>query len=342
MRPTRDAFPSSPLGTVLLGTYPVSRSGAERESTDPIGAALRNPRVRVLPLRDGSMPVRVAEGSARLAWRGSEELAGEDPARRGEQELAHLGTSSDGAPVVLDFRPEILPEQMEAGDPWPGDRPERADETWEGLREVAPRLDAEEATWATIAVALATWHAEGPHCPSCGSATRIAHGGWARVCQAEDREIFPRTDPAIIAAVVHTDDAGVERLLLGHSARWPEGRFSTFAGFVEAGESLEAAAAREIWEESGVEVDRVEYRGSQPWPFPRSLMLGFRARAVEREVARPDGQEIAQVRWFTREELESEVLAGRLILPGAVSIAHHLIADWYGGPLPEPEGGRSF
>ncbi|MCP3426536.1 NAD(+) diphosphatase [Rothia sp. AR01] len=342
MRPTRHVFPASPLGTVLLGTYPVTRSDAERETDDPVAAALGDARVLVLELRDGTLPVREADGAARLAWRGAEALAGEGAERRGDQELAHLGTHSDGSPVVLDFRPESPPEQMEAGDPWPGDLPGRPDETWEGLREAAPRLDAEESTWATIAVALATWHSESPHCPACGSATRISHGGWARLCLAEDREIFPRTDPAIIAAVTHTDDDGVERLLLGHSTRWPEGRFSTFAGFVEAGESLEAAVAREIWEEAGITVDRVEYRGSQPWPFPRSLMLGFRARATDLDAARPDGREISRVRWFTREELDAEVRAGRLILPGAVSIAHHLIADWYGEPLPEPEEDRTF
>ncbi len=122
------------------------------------------------------------------------------------------------------------------------------------------------------------------------------------------------------------------RILLGRQARWPDRRFSTLAGFVEPGESLEAAVRREVVEEAGVRVGAVEYRGSQPWPFPSSLMLGFRATAISTEIT-VDGIELAQARWWTREELALDLATGELLLPPGVSIARRLIEDWYGAPL---------
>ena len=137
----------------------------------------------------------------------------------------------------------------------------------------APRLDGAEAGLATTAVALDAWHDRHVRCPRCGAATRVEQAGWIRVCVVDGSEHYPRTDPAVIMAVV--DDA--DRILLGHAAQWAPGRWSTLAGFVEAGESLEHAVRREVLEETGVVVGEVAYRGSQPWPFPASLMLGFRA-----------------------------------------------------------------
>lgn len=230
-------------------------------------------------------------------------------------------------------RPGPTPEQL--SEDAPGASAAAAPPRRLGLREAAEMLDPEQTGWFTAGLALYRWHEQARHCPRCGAPTDPARAGWALTCTAEGTELFPRTDPAIIAAVVHTDEHGEERILLGRSARWPADRYSTFAGFVEAGESLEAAVAREVGEEAGVRVVRAEYRGSQPWPFPRSLMLGFRAVVAEPGAARPDGTEIARVRWFTRRELAAQVRAGRVRLPGPVSIAHHLIADWYGGTLPE-------
>ncbi|WP_129338179.1 NAD(+) diphosphatase [Cellulomonas endophytica] len=201
------------------------------------------------------------------------------------------------------------------------------------LREVGHRLSARDAGLATTAVALAAWHARHPRCPRCGGTTSVVESGWARRCDVDGSEHYPRTDPAIIVAVVDERD----RILLGHSATWAPGRYSTLAGFVEAGEPAEAAVRREVMEESGVRVDEVEYRGSQPWPFPASLMLGYRARARGGPVT-PDGVEMTDARWFTRQEVADEVRAGRLVLPGRSSIAHALVAEWYGGPLPERDG----
>jgi NAD+ diphosphatase len=148
------------------------------------------------------------------------------------------------------------------------------------------------------------------------------------VCEVDGSEHYPRTDPAVIMAVVDGDD----RLLLGRQAAWPDGRFSTLAGFVEPGESLEQAVRREVGEEVGVEIGAVDYLGSQPWPFPSSLMLGFVAQAKTVEIDRGDG-EIAEARWFTREGLRDDVRHGRVLLSPPVSIARRLIEHWYGEPI---------
>lgn len=201
------------------------------------------------------------------------------------------------------------------------------------LREIGAELSDEEAAWATTAVALAQWHARSQHCPDCGSATELTTAGWARACRAQNRQIFPRTDPAVI--VLCRDHA--DRALLGRRSDWPQGWMSTLAGFVEAGESSEQAVVREVAEEVGVLIDpnRLRYRGSQPWPFPASLMLGYHAWSVEpTPQPTPDGTEIVETRWYSREEMATLCVAGDLRLPPRVSIARRLIEDWFGGTLP--------
>ena len=200
---------------------------------------------------------------------------------------------------------------------------------WVALREAGANLPARDAGLATMAVALDEWHTRQPRCPRCGAPTVPAQAGWIRVCTVDGSEHYPRTDPAIIVAVVDDDD----RILLGHNAAWPPGRFSTLAGFVEAGESAEHAVAREVAEETAVVVDRVDYRGSQPWPFPASLMLAFRGHAATTEV-HADGAEVTQARWFTRDELAAATAAGEVLLPMRTSVAYALITDWFGAPLP--------
>lgn len=196
------------------------------------------------------------------------------------------------------------------------------------LREIGGLLPEAQADAATTAVALSTWLREQAFCPFCGTRTELRQAGWARHCPLCAREHFPRTDPAIIVAVHDADDA--DRLLLGSNAAWPAGRYSCFAGFAEAGESLEDAVAREVAEEAGVELVDVRYRGSQAWPYPRSLMLGFHAAARVAAQARPDGDEIVEVRWFTREEIGAALQGrGEIALPGPASISRRLIREWY-------------
>lgn len=208
--------------------------------------------------------------------------------------------------------------------------------SWLGLRESALALSGRDAGIFVQAASVANWHAKHTHCPRCGAVTEVVDGGWVRRCPADGSTHYPRTDPAIIVAVV--DDA--DRLLLGSAAAWPEGRFSTLAGFVEPGESLEAAVIREVGEESGIEVHSPRYLGSQPWPFPASLMLGFIATAVNTNQV-PDGVEIMDVRWFTRAELLEAVRSGEITIPTGASVSRALIEHWYGGSLDlAVEGGK--
>ncbi|MDE1924510.1 MAG: NAD(+) diphosphatase [Gammaproteobacteria bacterium] len=192
---------------------------------------------------------------------------------------------------------------------------------FEDLRAVLPRLAAEDAGLLGYARALLAWRARHRYCGACGAPTLPARAGHTRVCSAPAcrLEHFPRIDPAIIVLV--SDGA---RALLGRQPSWPPGRFSTIAGFVEPGEALEDAVAREVQEETGVEVDQITYFGSQPWPFPGSLMLGFTARAVSTTI-RLNDRELEDARWFTR----ADVAAGAVRLPLAQSISYALIEAWF-------------
>jgi NAD+ diphosphatase len=188
-----------------------------------------------------------------------------------------------------------------------------------GLREVGAALTDRDAGLLVTLVALTNWHATHTHCPRCGAPTRITQAGWSRRCDVDDSQHFPRTDPAVIV-LLHD---GADRALLGRQPIWPAGRYSTIAGFVEAGESAEQCVHREVREETGVIVDDVIYRASQPWPFPASLMLGFEARVIGGTVETVD-KELEDVRWFSREELRT----GSGTFPPSASIAHWLITGW--------------
>jgi NAD+ diphosphatase len=211
-----------------------------------------------------------------------------------------------------------------------------ADDRARGIRSAAGRLGADHLALFMHAVALTSWHENHPRCPRCGSPTDVVDAGYVRRCPQDGTEQHPRTDPAVIVAV--TDGAPVEseRVLLGRAASWPPGRFSTLAGFVEPGETVEQTVAREVAEEVGVEVASVSYAGSQPWPFPASLMLAYYAIAADSRHARDvtvDGEEIIEARWFSREEFCAATDSGEVLVPPRLSVARRLIEGWLGSPV---------
>ena len=199
---------------------------------------------------------------------------------------------------------------------------------WAQLREVAVDLDDLDSGLFTQALALRNFHRSHRYSPSSGEPLEAADGGWVLRGRDSGRSVFPRTDTAVIVLVL--DDA--DRALLGANVNWRPRRFSLLAGFVEPGESFEHAAAREVLEEGGARIVDARYYGSQPWPFPASLMVGFTARLHPEQDPRtvePDRTEIAEVRWFTRDELR----ASPELLPGPASIARAMVDDWLDGRL---------
>ena len=193
------------------------------------------------------------------------------------------------------------------------------------LREVGALLGDRDAALFTTALALANWHRAHPFCARCGAPTEPASAGWLRRCTVEGSEHYPRTDVAVIMSVVDPDG----RLLMARGAGWGEGRFSVLAGFLEPGESLAGAVAREVREEVGLDVHGVEYLGDQAWPFPSSLMVGFTARATSAELTLQES-EIAEARWYTRDELLAAVADGSLQVSSRVSIARRIVEHWLG------------
>jgi len=202
---------------------------------------------------------------------------------------------------------------------------------WTSARTLAHRLNDRDAGIVVEALAMANWHDAHAFSPLTGAHAVSAQAGWVRVDQSSGKDLFPRTDAAVIVLVTDSQD----RIVLGSNALWESDRYSLLAGFVEPGESLEAAVVREVWEESGLVVTDPQYVGSQPWPFPASLMVGFRARLDESVAVelRPDGAEIVDLRWFSKDELLGSL--GQIMLPGKTSIARAMIEDWLGKPIPD-------
>lgn len=333
-----------------LSRSAVDRDGASRADPHLIARLWSDPRTRVVLVHRGLVAVtRPAPGEcealdlvstavvAAIPGAMPASAVAADPGAAGTPSaapttvpaaVAYLGRDDDAAYVSYALSESAgdardfagLPDDL--GEPVPH-------ATWASLRQVGAALCARDAGLAATAVALAAWHARHPRCPRCGEPTRAVHAGWARECLADGTLHHPRTDPAIIVAVRDASD----RLLLAHAATWPERRYSLVAGYVEPGESIEAAVRREVAEECGLRVTEVAYEGSQPWPFPASLMLGFRARALAGEPT-PDGEEVTAARFVTRDELPGLVADGDIVLPMRASIARALIEEWFGGTLP--------
>jgi NAD+ diphosphatase len=289
----------------------IDRAAHQRLDEAWLAAAWSHPTTRVFVVSGGKVLVdEGADGRTELVMTPTFE------APLTEAHRYFLGTDEDGVRYFA-LQKDALPGRL--------DQSARA----ASLREAGQLLSPRDAGLMVHAVALENWQRMHRFCSRCGERTVIAAAGHIRRCPACGAEHYPRTDPAVIMLV--TDEA--DRVLLGRQVHWPEGRFSTLAGFVEPGESIEQSVRREVGEEVGLTVGEVGYVASQPWPFPSSLMLGFIARATTTEI-NVDGDEISEARWFSRQELEAAFDSGTVLPPYGISIASRLIELWYGKPLP--------
>jgi NAD+ diphosphatase len=289
----------------FAGPY-IDRRSEVREDAAALEAIRADPTTRYVLSVGAQHLLHATEAAnfARIAF-----LSREHPIVRDAAEASQvlLGQFQDAWCILIDLAadsPVQLPEATQLAE----------------LRPLAAILPAPESALLAYARGISLWRARQRFCGVCGQPTRPLRGGHMLRCADPQtpHDFFPRLDPAIIVLVTDGD-----RALLGRQASWPLGRYSTIAGFVEPGESLEDAVAREVREETGVEVDEVCYHSSQPWPFPASLMLGFRATAgAQREIHR--GSELADVQWFARADL----LAGKILLPPPQAIARRLIGAW--------------
>lgn len=282
-------------------SLPLAQSGLDRDyrfRDNPNWASEIADTAEILIMHEGQVQLGVA-GELKLF--STDQLDSFEP-------LAYLGKDQEtGLAIILAESPSVEGE-------------------WHNLRKSGLGLSPRDAAIFTQGLALYNWHKTHEFCPRCGTRTVVERAGWSRRCPADNSELFPRTDPAIIVGVIDSED----RILLGSQGVWEENRYSILAGFVEPGESLEAAVAREMQEEAGILVANPIYLGSQAWPFPFSLMLGYTAQYVGGTVV-PDGEEIVKLRWFTKSELKAE--AKTLLLPGKLSIARAIIEHWLGEEL---------
>lgn len=295
----------------------LKRTSELRDRDDWHEACLANPEVRVLPVWRSRNLVAGRNGDAPRAQPS-------DAFHDHADEFVLLGVDDDGPILAADI--SSLDEESASG--------LAGDDRFEDLRRIGAAMDAQEAALLSYARGMVHWHRTHRHCGRCGTATLNKKGGMLRTCPDDECSgvMFPRIDPAVIVLVddggLHDD--GIARCLLGRAPGWPKGVYSTLAGFVEPGESLEETVAREVREESNVSVENVRYLASQPWPFPSSLMLGFHASARTLDIQRHD-EELEDARWFTAEELREAGTWGdddAICLPRHDSIARYLIEHW--------------
>jgi len=296
---------------VLAGPY-LARVAHWRKDEERLRAALEDPATLFVPVWHArSAVVTSSDGRASAYF------------ANGTQALAGLDTS--GFILLGEFHERVVFAVAVAGEAPPA---LASGAELHDLRLIAGELSVEEAALLAYARAMVHWREHNRYCGRCSLPMNAVQGGHVMQCSNPTcaHQQFPRLDPAVIVLV--TDG---ERALLGRQAAWPPGRYSTVAGFVEPGESLEDAVAREVREETGVIVDEVEYHSSQPWPFPSSLMLGFTARARLTDIDLSD-EELEDARWFTRAQLA----AGEIALPTTHSISFRLIEDWYDSGAERP------
>jgi NAD+ diphosphatase len=310
--------------TAFHNTYagnPLDRAGERRSDAAWIAARLANPGSQAVAFWNGQPLAETKAGGAAALRFISGALA---------KELA----SGDEGLLFLGLRPDdvaVFAVDLEGADDPSAGVLQPVGGAFEGLRALAPRLTLEEAAIAAEAKAVFEWRRRHRFCSACGQPSQVADAGWKRVCPACAVEHFPRTDPVVIMLATQTY-GGSERCLLGRQAVWPAGMFSTLAGFMEPGESIEEACARELFEEAALEALSVRYHSSQPWPYPSNLMIGLIAEVAAGE-GRPDQTELEAVRWFSKPQALA-LLRGEtpgLFAPPPFAIAHQLIKTWAAG-----------
>jgi NAD+ diphosphatase len=286
--------------TTFFSGLAIDRCSTVRRDADKLKRALRHEETRFIVISKGAC--LVAEQSALMVRH--TDLPDSPQMSAG---TVFLGRQSDDRYLfAVDIAEDLPPSLSERGQLL-------------GLRPITSELKEHDAALLAYARAMITWQTMHRHCGRCGTPNTVGDGGFVMACPSCDHRAFPRLDPAIIV-LVHDG----ERCLLGRQSSWPEGRFSTLAGFVEPGESLEDAVRREVHEESDVKVGQCRYLGSQPWPFPSAIMLGFHGEALSSDIHLND-QELAEANWFSRQELAE----GAAILPPDASIAYRLIEAWF-------------
>ncbi len=307
---------TGPLGRLALSRSAVDRATPRRADAAWVEAAWADPHSRVIVVHDSAAFVVPSQDGLDLVF--------SSPADAPEGTRFLLGTDDDGTAYfgVSGALDASGSSRTRSG---------ASEARPMSLRSAGALLTDRDAGLFTHAVALANWHDSHTHCPRCGTPTVPAPAGHLTTCPADGTEHFPRLDPAVITLVTDPDD----RCLLARNALWPKGRMSVVAGFVEPGESAEHAVAREVFEETAIVVGQVRYLGSQPWPMPRSLMLGFHAVAAGEQSISVDEEEISEARWFTRAEMRAAIDAGELGIAPTSSIARRLIEYWYGEELPD-------
>jgi NAD+ diphosphatase len=299
---------------IPLASSPFDRAAHLRTDAGWLADAWQRARVLVVSPKSAT-PAKRDDGAAQLAFRAAADVAPEAPRR-------FLGVVGETVYFAATAEPD-------------------GTDDWVTLRELGAALSELDASLLAAAIGLEQWHQRHPRCPRCGARTTETAAGWTRTCPDDDSQHFPRTDPAVIM-LIHD---GVERALLGRGHDWGAGRFSTLAGFVEPGESLEAAVAREVLEEVGVRIRDIRYVASQPWPFPSSLMLGFSAQVDGDTSITLDPVEMAEAGWFSRDEVRQaahwvdtgtapdESARIRGVSP-KLSISRYLIDRWLADDLP--------
>lgn len=305
-------MPLSAFQNTFAGN-PLNRASERRTDVTWLTEQLNSDQALAIAIWNGKPFVENAKegGGLQIAYlpaNMAEELSG------GPERLLFMGLWKETAVFAVDLE----------GGADPAEGPLQGLGRFEDLRASAMRMPHTDAAIVATAKQMFEWRRRHRHCSACGEQSNVVEGGWKRQCPACKAEHFPRTDPVVIMLAVHED-----RCMLGRQEIWPKGMFSALAGFLEPGESVEEACARELEEEAGLKTLSVRYHSTQPWPYPSSLMIGLIAQ-VEDDNATPDQTELSEVKWFTKAEAR-DVLAGKydgVSAPGALAIAHQLLKAW--------------